>query len=250
MPDKLSVRRWQEVYRSGVFDMSDPIMRERMGWYSWECPVESLAMRTEKLADIVMGITDPYILDHFGISFRNLSSRFEKLYDEVGFWPFQEEDRSKGFWVTLDDPYHRRTWSLFTYRYGLDGPEFDCEDVREIIRYIDRSGPVLKRGGKPAFVAERRAVEIYAHRYHGEPWGLPVYRDGAHRYSYRFRQDGREHMVMAAAGLDDMPPGFDSKLAEDIKGVYVYCPEDGANALPTPEKAVDRSQKRKKVPER
>lgn len=30
------------------------------------------------------------------------------MYDEVGFVPLVEEEQRKCFWITLDDPYHRK----------------------------------------------------------------------------------------------------------------------------------------------
>ena len=60
-----SVRRWQELYRAGAFD--DPCCSVQMdaGWYNWVCGTDSLPNRLKKLAKLVMGITDPYILDNY-----------------------------------------------------------------------------------------------------------------------------------------------------------------------------------------
>ena len=99
-----------------------------------------------------------------------------------------------------------------------------------MIKYINELGPQLEKNITPAFVMEKQAVETYIHR-HGEPLYTPVYLEGTHRYSYKSRQDRRLHIVMASGDLKDVPSGFDSKQAEKINGIHVYCPDRGEQAL-------------------
>lgn len=236
--ERVSVRQWQALYRAGAFHTSDYSEMEKAGWYHWNCSSESLAGRLKKLAKVVMGVTHPFILDHYFILCRNLSSRFDKLYDEVGFVPLVEADQRKCFWVTLDDPYHRRKWSLFTGRYGEDAPEFDCGDIRVLIQYINKIAPELEQDLMVPFDQEKRAAAGYAYRFHREPGEVRAYRDGEHQYSYRSNLDGREHVVMVTADLNDTPPDFVSDHAEQYRGFYLYCPEDAELAAP------DRDQPR------
>lgn len=142
--ERVPVRQWQALYRTGAFYTSEYSAMEKAGWYNWNCSSESLAERLKNLANVVMGVTHPFILDHYFILCRNLSSRFGKLYDEVGFVPLVEEEQRKCFWITLDDPYHRKKWSLFTGRYGDDAPEFDCGDIQTLLQYINRIASELE----------------------------------------------------------------------------------------------------------
>lgn len=261
--DRFSVRQWQELYRAGAFDEPDCSVQMDAGWYNWMCGTDSLPGRLKKLAKLVMGVTDPYILDNYYILCANHSSRFNRLYDSVGFISLLEENQLKSIDITLDDPCHRKKWSLFTLRYDLESyaPEFDCQDVRKMIRYVNRIGPELEQDIVPPFVNERRAVEVYAHKRRGEPWEIPVYRDGEHCYTYKSRQDGREHTVIVTPDLAAPLPGFIPEEAvpitdlyitcpERLKGLYVYCPEDAGVPLPGHQQNIKNSHKKRKVNER
>lgn len=261
--EQITVRQWQKLYQAGAFDEPNCAVQVDAGWCAWECDTDSLPGRLKKLAKLVMGVTDPYILDNYYILCANRSSRFGKLYDYIGFVPLLDEDWLKSFEVTLDDPRHRKKWSLFTRRYGLEGqaPEFDCQDVRKMIRYVNRIGTELELDVVPPFVGERRAVEVYAHKRRGEPWEIPVYRNDEHRYTYKSWQDGREHTVIVTPDLAAPLSGFIPEQAvpitdiyitcpERLKGLYVYCPEDAGIPLPEHQQNIKNSHKKRKVNER
>ena len=178
-----------------------------------------------------MGITDPFILDNYYVWFKNNCPMTGPLYDDVRFEPLVGERDGKYFLVSLDSPHERMKWSLVTERFGFSTPEFECANVREMIKYINQIGPELEQGVKPPFIAEKRAVEIYAN-IHGEPSGVHVYREGEHRYSYMSFQDRKERTVMAVASLENAPDGFVAEHAEEVKGIHVYCPENVGKPLP------------------
>ena len=260
MPDELSVRQWQEQFRAGAFNLQDRYTQCRAGWYDWFCQDHALAGRLKKIGRVVMGITDPYILDNYYILCANYPSRLGKLYDYMGFIPLLDEDWHKGFGVTLNDPRHRKKWSLLTRRYDLEGhaPEFDCQDVRKMIRYVNRIGSELEQSIVPPFVGERRAVEVYAHKRRGEPWEIPVYRNGEHCYAYKSQQDGKEHTVIVTPDLAVPLPGFIPEEAvpitdlyitcpDHLKGLYVYCPEDVGIPLPEHPKNIKKYREKKGV---
>ena len=249
MPDELSIRQWQEQFRAGAFNAQDRYTQCQAGWYDWFCQDHALAGRLKKIGRVVMGITDPFILDNYYVWFKNNCPLSGPLYDDVRFEPLSGDRDGKYFVISLDSPHERTKWALVTERYGFDAPEFDCRDIREMIKYVNSIGPELQQGIVPPFVAEKDAVTAYALR-RGEPEGIHIYRDGDHHYSYTSRQDRRKRTVMAVASAEDAPPGFVAEQAAQIKGLYVYCPEDAGKALPTPEKAADKSQKRKEAPER
>ena len=248
MPDELSVRQWQEQFRAGAFSLQDRYTQCRAGWYDWFCQDHALAGRLKKIGRVVMGITDPFILDNYYVWFKNNCPLSGPLYDDVRFEPLSGERGGKYFVISLDSPHERMKWALVTERYGFDAPEFDCRDIREMIRYVNSIGPELRQGIIPPFVAEKDAVTAYARR-RGEPEGIHIYRDGEHQYSYTSRQDRRKRTVLAVASLEDAPADFVSDQAHSISGMYVCCPEDAGSPLPTQQHPPKKSQKRKE-PER
>lgn len=246
MPDELSVRQWQEKFRAGAFSAPDRYTQCTAGWYDWFCRDEALAGRLKKIGRVVMGVKDPFILDNYYVWFKNNCPAYGPLYDDVRFEPLSGERGGQYFVVTLDSPHERAKWVLTTERFGYESPEFECGDVREMTKYINSIGPELQQGIIPTFVAEKDAVVAYALRC-GEPKGISVYREGDHQYSYTSRHDRRERTVMAVASVEDAPPGFAAEQAEQIKGLYVYCPEDAGKSLPPPQKTIGKVHEQKGV---
>lgn len=247
MKENISVREWQERFRAGDFDSKDTAIQCEAGWYDWFCQDHALAGRLKKIAKVVMGITDPFILDNYYVWFKNNCPAVGPLYDDVRFEPLAGERDGKYFLVALDSPHLRVKWALITERFGFGTPEFECGNVREIIKYINELGPQLEQGITPSFIAEKFAVGVYA-RIYGEPSGIHVYREGEHRYSYTSHLDKRQHIVMASADLadlKDMASGFSTKQAEEVRGVHVYCPDFAEKAPTVQQPGLNKSQKRR-----
>ncbi len=221
MPDELSVRQWQEQFRAGAFNLQDRYTQCRAGWYDWFCQDHALAGRLKKIGRVVMGITDPFILDNYYVWFKNNCPLNGPLYDDARFEPLSGNRDGKYFVISLDSPHERKKWVLVTERYGFDAPEFDCRDIREMIRYVNSIGPELQKGVIPPFIAEKDAVTAYA-RLRGEPEGLHIYRDGENQYSYTSRRDRRKRTVLAAASLEDAPAGFVFEQAHAVKGGLLF----------------------------
>lgn len=137
MPDELSVRQWQEKFRAGAFNAQDRYTQCEAGWYDWFCQDSELAGRLKELAEVVTGITDPFILDNYYVWFKNNCPMVGDLYDDVRFEPLTGERNGKYFVVSLDSPHESSRYALYTERHGFDRPEFECERVGQMTRYID-----------------------------------------------------------------------------------------------------------------
>ena len=62
---RMSVREWQQSYQRGAFQSSDLFVQIRAGWYDWFCSDAALLGRLKKMAPLVMGIRDPFILANY-----------------------------------------------------------------------------------------------------------------------------------------------------------------------------------------
>ena len=146
MRENISVRQWQTMYRMGAFSNKNTSVQIEAGWYDWFCQDESLAGRLMQIAPAVMGITDPFILDNFYVWFKNNCPLNGPLYDDVRFEPLSGERGGNYFLVIKDSPHEKSKWTLYTERYGFQEPEFQCGNVREMIRYLNQLGPELAQG--------------------------------------------------------------------------------------------------------
>lgn len=71
MREMLSVRQWQDLFRSGAFQDRSRETQIRAGWYDWFCADSALAGRLQRIGRVVMGITEPAILDNYYVWFKN-----------------------------------------------------------------------------------------------------------------------------------------------------------------------------------
>ena len=149
MSENISVRQWQERYRTGAFDSKDTAVQIEAGWFDWFCREDALAGRLKDIGRVVMGITEPYILDNYYVWFKNNCPSTGPLYDDVRFDLLSGERNGKYFVVSLDSPHEKDKWTLYTERSGYDKAEFACRDIREMTRYINGMAPELEKGILP-----------------------------------------------------------------------------------------------------
>lgn len=138
---EMSVRQWQERFRAGDFSSKDRAVQCEAGWYDWFCQDVALAGRLQKLSKVVMGITDPYILDHYYVWFKNNCPLSGPLYDDIRFEPLHGDCSGKYFVVIRDSPHEAHKWTLYTERHGFEQPEFTCGNVRDMLRHINSMAP-------------------------------------------------------------------------------------------------------------
>ncbi len=223
MPDELSVRQWQEKFRAGAFNAQDRYTQCEAGWYDWFCRDEALAGRLKKIGRVVMGITDPFILDNYYVWFKNNCPLSGPLYDDVRFEPLSGERDGKYFVVSLDSPHERTKWVLVTERYGFDSPEFECRDIREMVKYINSIGPELQQGIQPAFIAEKAALEKYIAQ-HAKVYDIHIFRDGEHQYKYRIPGDRTLKSAAVAPSAEMLPAAFSAEQAVQTDGFHICVP--------------------------
>ena len=244
MPDKLSVRQWQEQFRAGAFDSPDFATQCKAGWGDWFCANSALFSRLKRLAKVVMRITESFILDNYFIFLGNSCTRSGTPYDSIYFSPLTKGGRAEPFEVTRDSPEYRVNWTLTTARFSSDTAEFGCLKAGEMARYIDKLGHELEQDIKPPFLAEKQAVDIYQQTHERYP-ETPVYRLGAHCYGYV--ADRKQRTVTASVDLKDMPSGFPAERMEVVNGIYVCCLEDAEMPLPSLRQSARKSQKGKEM---
>ena len=243
---EMSVRQWQERFRAGDFSSRDRSVQCEAGWYDWFCRDEALAGRLKKLSGVVLGITDPFILDNYYVWFKNNCPVYGPLYDDVRFEPLSGERDGKYFVISLDSPHEQMKWALFTERYGYDAPEFECGNVRDMVKYVNAIAPELTQGIRPPFVKEKEAVGAYVRQHEGKD-AYCVRREGAHRFTYLSSCDWKYRPIAVSTTLEDIPEGFDAGQAEKHGGLYVFWSE--APALDKADHAMQQAQRRKE-PER
>lgn len=144
-PDKMSVRQWQEKFRAGAFDAKDRYTQCMAGWYDWFCQDNALAGRLKKIGRVVMGVTDPFILDNYYVWFKNNCPVAGPLYDDVRFEPLSGERDGKYFVVAMDSPHEKSKWVLYTERHGFEKPEYECGDLRHMVLKVNQLGQELAR---------------------------------------------------------------------------------------------------------
>ena len=143
MREYYSVREWQKKFKSGAFENKHYTTQMYAGWHDWFCGDGALAGRLKRIAKVVTGITEPFILDNYYVWFKNNCPVSGPLYDDVRFEPLSSERDGKYFIVTKDSPHEKAKWVLHTERHGFDSPEYECGNVRDMIKYINNLGREL-----------------------------------------------------------------------------------------------------------
>lgn len=155
---EMSVRQWQEAFRAGLFDDTSIDTQCKAGWYDWFCSDKALAGRLKKIGSVVMGITEPFILDNYYVWFKNNCPITGPLYDDVRFEPLVGARDGRYFLVSLGSPYEKQKWALITERSGFN-TEFRCADVRDMAKYINDMAREWEHGAAHISSVPRRAPQ-------------------------------------------------------------------------------------------
>lgn len=231
MPDRLSVRQWQEQFRTGAFDSRDTAVQREAGWWNWHYREDALAGRLKRIAPVIMGIESPLILDRCAVWFTNERTENKLLYDSARFERLDGSINDLLFMIDFNDPRQPDKWMLYTKRFGFNAPECGCCHVRDMTAYIDKMTQELEKGIMPPFLTKKAAaVEYILHRPVLYP-SRSLRREGEHSYSFLDRDDGCRKTVHVADSLKGIPPEAQSGWRE-INGLYVCCPEDAGSPTP------------------
>ena len=160
MSDTLSVRQWQKLFRSGAFRDRSREAQIRAGWYDWFCGDVALAGRLKQIGKVVMRITEPAFLVNYYVWFNNNWPLNGPLYDDVRFEPLDGERCGRFFVVALDSPFEKQKWTLYTERNGFDAPEFSCDHVFELSKYLNSQGKSLAKITEPPTTAKTPKKEV------------------------------------------------------------------------------------------
>lgn len=145
MSNKLSVREWQQKYANGEFDSPDLNTQHRAGWHERLDNPYYLADKLKKLARIVMGIKDPFILDHYNVQF-NVACHLTGVFNgEIYFDPLKVEQGDSRFSIMVDSPHEDKMYALYTERGGIYEPELSCRDRQVLLTYLNAIGPQLAK---------------------------------------------------------------------------------------------------------
>lgn len=115
-------------------------------------------------------------------------------------------------------------WALVTERYGYDAPEFECGNVRDMVKYINAIAPELAQGIQPRFVLEKAAVVEYVWQHEGKD-ACCIRRAGDHLFAYQSPRDWKYRTVAVSDSLENIPQGFPAERAEQHGTLYVFPSE-------------------------
>lgn len=249
MPDEISVRQWQELYRAGAFEGKELDIACKAGWRDWHCRFDALAGRLKLIAPVVTGIQESVILDHYFLWFANVRCSGRKaVYDRVWFEALDSVRKGRAFYLEHNNPNEPEKWTLYTERFGFQSPEFGCTRTRDMIKYISRMAPELEQGIRPSFLDEQAAAARYALRRSPLYPSGAVCRTGSHSYSF-LDWSGRKKTIHVARSRKDIPPEYQTPGIMRVNRLYVYCPEDAGEDLSAPQRIKKKSSKRRE-PER
>lgn len=223
-PDGITVRQWQELYRTGTFAADDQDTRELAGWSDFNDPLSD--RRVKSLSKLVLGITHPFVLDSYHVYFVEHWPNVGPRYGSVCFYSLAKDRFQCLFSVDLDYPYAREKWALSTMRYGEGESEFECGHIRRMIRYIHVMAGELEQDVKPPFWAEKAAAQQFVYEHLPNCGYTILRREGEHSYSTWERDSDRRIILHVAASLEDTPPGFQAEDAVPMRGLYVF-PQKG-----------------------
>lgn len=242
MASDISVRQWQELYRTGAFAQDDSDARELAGWDDFDDPLAD--RKVQALAKLVMGITHPLILDEYRVYFVEHHPGEGPRYGSVCFRPTTGELSKRMFSIDLNCPFSRKKWALSTMRYGEGEAEFECGHIRSMIRYIHTMAGELEQGIKPAFWPEMEAAKQFAFEYLPGCGHLVLRREGEHSYSTWDRITGRRVTLHVSHKPEDAPPGFQAQDAVPVCGLYVFPQKDSERAPEIVAASKKKSQKK------
>ena len=133
--NEMSVRTWQERFRAGDFSSRDRAVQCEAGWYDWFCRDDALAGRLKKISGVVLGITDPFILDNYYVWFKNNCPLSGPLYDD--FRIADIETNNNLIVVQIDCFRNDSKYTAYERLDGFEKPVFETKSSRELVNWLN-----------------------------------------------------------------------------------------------------------------
>ena len=136
-----SLRQWQKNYKNGAYNNPGFQTMCKAGWYDWFCKDTSLKGKLDKMAKIIIQISDngKVDLDNSYVWFKNNCPLAYPLYDD-----FRIADRETGrniYVVDMPSEYTKQTQGAGYVVYGLVNdyrePLFKCNDMRDLVKWFN-----------------------------------------------------------------------------------------------------------------
>ena len=137
--NEMSVRTWQERFRAVDFSIRDRAVQCEAGWYDWFCRDDALAGRLKKISGVVLGITDPFILDNYYVWFKNNCPLNGPLYDDFRICSI--ENGNVQLTVQFGCCWNEARYAVFGRTPDGEGhwekPLFKTDSSRELVRWLN-----------------------------------------------------------------------------------------------------------------
>ena len=106
-----TVKDWIRRYNNQEFNDNSFETQVEAGWYEWFCEQEELLPKLNKMAEIITGIKNEYILNHYEVKFYNRYPINYPLYDEI---LLKHLDAKEEYFLSIkiDSPYSKNKYIL------------------------------------------------------------------------------------------------------------------------------------------
>ena len=106
-----TVKDWIRRYNNQEFNDNSFETQVEAGWYEWFCEQEELLSKLNKMAEIITGIKNEYILNHYEVKFYNRYPINYRLYDEI---LLKHLDAKEEYFLSIkiDSPYSKNKYLL------------------------------------------------------------------------------------------------------------------------------------------
>lgn len=139
--EKISVSKWIEFFKVGMFDSHDVKTQIAAGWYDWFCKDSSLRNKTYRIGSIIQNISNggKVDMDNWYVWFKNNCPLNGPLYDDFRFSDLETGDVQ--FTIQINCCWNNHKYCV----YGRtpdgvghwDEPLFQSDSVKELEKWLN-----------------------------------------------------------------------------------------------------------------